>query len=228
MIRMGVLLAAGGLVLALVGCGGDTSSLGPSDIALEETFEPLPGDIAPGAPSLDGPFTITTFRPPEDTYINQGAPATNYGADSRLRTGNYPAGNAKRSLMRFNLTQIPTTATVNNARLRLYVIQAYQGTDRVRVHRVTSAWTELGTTWATAPMFAAGAVDTESISPTMVGTWIEWTVTGLVQSWVDTPGRNFGCLLRGIEGTAMVGDAFASGENPTTAHRPRLVVTYAP
>jgi hypothetical protein len=48
-----------------------------------------------------------------------------------------------------------------------------------------------------------------------------------VQAWVDDPATNFGWILIGNESANATSKRFDSSENPTTANRPSLVVTYA-
>ena len=49
-----------------------------------------------------------------------------------------------------------------------------------------------------------------------------------VQSWVNSPSRNFGWILIGDESKAATAKVFHSGENPDTTTRPQLTVVFRP
>lgn len=211
MLRAVVLVVV--LVLTVVltgGCGGRTNSsvpYGPADAAAN----------------------VLTLGPTGDTMLNAGSPATNYGAQPTMACGNYPKGIQRRDLIGFDLKKIPVTATVNKASLYLYVEAVNQGTDRYRIHRVTKPWQEMTATWGShGAAYSATISSVRTIDPSMVGTVVRYDVTGLVKSWVETPSRNFGCLVRASEGTAHIGVVFGTRQNGLAGHRPRLVVDYTP
>ena len=56
-----------------------------------------------------------------------------------------------------------------------------------------------------------------------ISTWYTWTVTSLVQDWVDNPAGNLGMIL--IPGSSTVRYHFTSAEG-TAVLRPRLVIRY--
>jgi hypothetical protein len=201
------------LLVTLLGCGGTNHERDCREC--EET-------------AGDGAATILTVRPAGDTWLNAASALTNYGADARLHAGNYPRA-ARRTLMQFSLAKIPTTATVNKAYLYVYILAVNQGTDRYRVHRATKSWTEATANWANNAAFYSATISAvRTIDPSMVSTLVRFDVTTLAQSWVQAPTRNFGCLIRGSEGSAKIGIVMGSRENPLAGARPRLVVDYTP
>jgi hypothetical protein len=99
------------------------------------------------------------------------------------------------SVVRFDLSFIPAGSTVESA-----VFEAYQffgqGLNPVAVnlHPVTSAWNEATVTWGTMPGFDV-PVTTANLN--LAEGYKGWTVTGLVQQWVNGARPNYGLMLRG-------------------------------
>ncbi len=213
-------------VILMAGCGSGPPSVGDfeadADLALDAVTD-VDLDMD-GADDVIG--TILTRRPRADTFIHEGYPTTNFGRKHVIRCGNYPDGYARRGLLKFDVREIPPTATVNKAFLYLYVMRVQQGPDRYRIHRVTGPWKELAVTWSASPPHSAGMSAVRTLDPSMVGTYVRWRITSLAQDWVSTPSRNFGCLVRGSEGASQRGAVFGSRQNPTASKRPKLKVDF--
>jgi len=145
-------------------------------------------------------------------------------------------------LLRFDLSSIPSSATVIDARLTLYTADQ-STTDTITVLRVTQSWTEgatngaageanflerhTATLWegpgATGPS-RAGTVG--SFMPIAVGSAYTFAIAlATVQMWVGSPQENFG-LVFDSDGTDTV--RFHSSESFTSSSRPVLRITYAP
>jgi hypothetical protein len=214
MVRIG--LAAGLVVLGvlLMGCGGSPPMEGVD--ATDVNAEQAPGDA---------PSNLMTLRPVADTHVDSIAHTTNYGTATELFIGT--KNSRGRSLLRFKTVNIPTSATVDSAYLWLYVTWYEYQPDTYAVHRVTGTWTEMGATWDTAPTFGATPSVTKVIDASAVGHWVKINVKKLVQSWVTTPSRNFGCLVKGSEPGGNVAFKATSREG-VSSQRPRLVVNYTP
>jgi TGF-beta propeptide len=213
MLRVAGVLAVLLLVMGLLGgCGEATRTVAPGD---------TPGDV--GA-------AVVTLRPVADTELRQGDPASNFGLDQIMALGRGAPGQAHRDILRFSLRGIPATAVVNNAVLRLYVSDTTgQEVDRFSVHRVTANWTEATATWNNmAANYSPTMLAIRSVGPGAVGTWVTWNITGLVQSWVKTPTRNFGCLVRGTEGSQQLVLYVSSRQHALAGQRPRLIIDYTP
>jgi RHS repeat-associated protein len=137
-----------------------------------------------------------------------------------------------RSLIRFDVSAIPSTAVVLNSELNLYNDQ-HRTTSGIQVDAkaVTRPWTS-AVSWTNAaagtPWTAAGGdtTATDATSVTGVGTangWWEWYPTALTQKWVNGSVTNNGLeLSTPTPATNQVG--FASTESTTSAHRPYLDV----
>jgi hypothetical protein len=200
------------LVLAslLGGCGGTAARL------------------APGG-ARDTAAVTTSLTAVADTSLYEGAPSGNYGTLVRLYAGNYPDKKARRALIRFDLSRIPVGATVTKATLLLYVQSVYQGADTYTVHRVTKSWSETKATWSNmGTEYAAAVASSRQIALAAEKTTVRFPVRGLVRNWAQNRSQNFGCLVRGTEGSTPLGIVLGAREYLTPAYRPRLEVTYTP
>ena len=107
------------------------------------------------------------------------------------------ANNTKRVYVRFDLSGIPSGATINQATLRLYY-ESYSLSDPtgkfVNVHRVLGSWSESTITWNNAPSFSSTITD--SVRFPSYFDWIEWSVTDDVQDMVDGTVTNYGWCVK--------------------------------
>lgn len=84
-----------------------------------------------------------------DSYIDSGAPTTNYATTTPMILGRTSAGNTKRALFRFNVSNIPVGATLTSATLTIPISGGtVSATTTWYCNRLTqTAWTETGVTW---------------------------------------------------------------------------------
>ncbi|MBI5853552.1 MAG: DNRLRE domain-containing protein [Planctomycetes bacterium] len=153
---------------------------------------------------------------------------------------------------------VPPGSTIVSARLELSVAQTRSTNRACTVHRVTSDWGEAGSVagsgqggggiampgdatwdyafWPTTTWLVAGGggdfLATASAS-TVVGftgrfAWSSAQLTADVQAMLDTPGSNFGWLLRTDETVISTARAFHSREALVAANRPSLTINYLP
>jgi hypothetical protein len=150
-----------------------------------------------------------------DTFVSASQPAANFGALSNLYVGNGDTG-----LLQFDLSNLPagtTASQVAKATLYLYINRVYtQG--GVSLQPVSSAWTEQGTTYSSAPSYGTVA---SSFSATTGSTFVAVDVTSLVQAWITTPSTNYGLALAAASASIL----FDSKENDQTSHQPLLDIT---
>ena len=142
----------------------------------------------------------------------------------------YPSPRTARAFVQFDLSSIPSSATVSEATLRLF----YDGCDSdpdvdVGIFEVMSSWAESTLSWNTQPSFAGSAEDIVSLACAgATGVYVEWDITGLVQDWVSGSASNHGVAMKAVE---EVGDSgrllaeFGSREG-TIGEQPKLVVSY--
>ncbi|MFC1499227.1 choice-of-anchor D domain-containing protein, partial [Verrucomicrobiota bacterium] len=143
-------------------------------------------------------------------------------------------------MVKFDITSIPAGSLIDSCKLHLYVNTAerYRVADsRIYLYGGGGAWDESTVTWATRPGSSGGALDNVLHSDLVEGTWLTLTVkTNLVQTWLDNPASNYGlCFKRPFDGlSADYTDIqyfrafFASSEDTTPSHRPKLEISYSP
>lgn len=183
--------------------------------------------------------TLTSIA---DNDIFLGNPTRNYGQSPYMYVIQ-GSSVIDRSLVKFNLSSIPSNATITSATLTLVKIGIDNDAMNIATHQITNPWTEgtggsngkpeesnwnqrvAGTNWTTAGGdFNPTAETTTSVSNNGSYTW---NIPAMVQNWVTTPGINHGVLLKSTtEAGSIYQHVFASREYPTVTDRPKLVVTY--
>lgn len=158
----------------------------------------------------------------------------NFGSDPDLASMAWTNGSAEsdlRSLMRFDLSTIPTTATVVSATLSLYFNPNssngnHQGDNTSFLQRVTSTWDENTVTWDTQP--STTTVDEVLLPATSSNTENrpDINVTAPVQDMLADPLNDFGFMLLQQDETSYRKMIFASSDYPNAALRPSLMVCY--
>jgi hypothetical protein len=153
-----------------------------------------------------------------------------FGGVERIEIRDWDAAATEKMnvLIKFDVTGLPTNATITSAKLTLYSIRARgQNGDVPVVDKVTSAWNNQ-TTWNTAPTTVATGIT----GPPVTGytddpvTPEVYAITGLaplVQEWMATPALNYGIM---ISVPSNLNFRFASSEYPTGSVHPELEVIY--
>jgi hypothetical protein len=171
----------------------------------------------------------------EDTYLASGTPSTNYGSHGSLGGNTWTCtGNLcnSRALFKFDLSSIPTGATVTNASLQLFADLNWSTSPTTGgpnnagfLSRVTSAWSENVVTWSSQP----GTTTNNQVTiPSSTTTAQNYTlgVTSLVQDMVNS--NNYGFMLKmQDEFNYYKSLMFASSDNINSATKcPILTVSY--
>jgi Bacterial Ig domain len=192
--------------------------------------------------------TGTMVLSPTDTYISLNS--NNYNGDPMLATYTWPDYQpANAILMKFDLSKLPAGSVIQTAKLQLSLIEAdhKEGTPtyNVSAHKIIGgnpdlaaatgymrtaslAWTASNCCWSGVPLAQS------NISPAYVTVAVDktlavktWTITSMAQEWMANPGSNFGLLLNSDASVRQNRYRyFASMENPNTALRPKLEVTF--
>lgn len=201
------------------------------------------------------PITNTlTLQPASDTSIFEEGSLSNGGGDF-LFTGVTALGAERRALLQFDLSAIPTDATIESATLEVTVSRTISGTVSVRLHRLLAPWVE-GTVDAPGPegtgapaapgdatwtARSSGLADWSAPGGDFVTTdsaraglrdnaRYQYSGPGLLadlQEWVSGGSDNNGWIMV-ANPAAGFGSAkrLNSRENPDPATRPVLTVTY--
>lgn len=182
-----------------------------------------------------------------DSTLAERTPNVNFGRLATLRTGRAQQANSDyHSIIRFNLTGIPSDVEIINATLQLYYYEIQPGDDQgnrnISVHRVqqnpTRDWAEMDVTWndynATSAWTSAGGdynatpTDTATFNSTAVSTFISWNVTRDVQSFADNRTLNYGWVVKDDVSASRTRRNFRSKEAVVPAQRPRLLIAWKP
>lgn len=188
--------------------------------------------------SLTAQTTITLKPPLGDAVIGSGQATINFGSDPNLNVFTWTCSSAlchMQSCLNFDLSSIPSTATIDSADLYLYADvpdaaiagQPMYGTDNAAwIRRVTQSWNENTVTWNNQP---AVTTQNEATIPQSVTTAQDYVidVTALLQDMINNPSTSFGFMLSEKNQTTWYnGLVFVSNNNPDTARAPKLVITY--
>lgn len=172
----------------------------------------------------------------EDTYLHQYAPDSNYCTQDFLRVG-YKQQYAP--LLRFDLSPIPSSATVQRATLQVYA-RGWSGSDMtINAYRVVRGVNQCQATWNRArsgedwslpgcndTSSDRGATPESSVSTSGVSRWYSFDLTAAMQGWINSETTNNGVLLRGAGSMSTSLFHLASAQSSDARLRPRLVVNY--
>lgn len=182
-----------------------------------------------------------------DTIVFQPGPANGIDADIRDSRPDTPDGTSydfianawtaqgdffiQRSLIRFDLTPIPTNVTVLEATLKLTTnlntghYQMDSGPNPSYFLRVLTDWDKNQVTWNTQP---AVSMNNPVIVPQSTSNTETYylDLTNHVQDMVSHPESNFGWLFRQQTEERYRCLVFASSDNPMAGWRPKLTVIY--
>lgn len=185
-----------------------------------------------------------TGNPSDDAFISSDAATTNYGSEQNIDVGELKGGTqVRRSLLKFDLSSIPTNAVVTSAILTV-TDNGFDGATNDRVmsaYRVLRVWTSAGVTWnkfdgssdwgtagcsnTTSDREAAG-IGTVSMPGTEVAQDYNITLTASkVQEWISGALTNNGIILQMATETDDL-HRFYSLEYTTAGDRPVLTITY--
>ena len=174
-----------------------------------------------------------------DTWIDSWNTDDNHATDQTLRLR---APNARRILIKADVTQLPPGTLIVEAILTLYQMDG----DRTilgKVYDVERSWVADQANWDRATAFdeweTAGCEAPDSdrsanpvferdifaVKSTFDSYPFDFHITGLVQRWIDNPGSNKGVMLSSSS-SAAVEFKFGSADNTDEDLRPSLLIRY--
>jgi len=127
-------------------------------------------------------------------------------------------------VIKFDLSDIPEDAIIEEAVLSLYVYKGYDSWDNglKTIHEITSSWDESSVTWNSKPSNNSSKI--AECNSSSINVWEDYDVTGEVKDIVENSKDNYGFML--IYGDYYTGAYFRSSEYSSTEYRPKLTVTY--
>ncbi|MGH2699719.1 MAG: DNRLRE domain-containing protein, partial [Actinomycetota bacterium] len=175
--------------------------------------------------------SIGPREPVLDTFVQSNIQTTPQDRETFLKSGYYSGSEGTftaRSLLRFDLSDVPQGSDISDAELRLFNNHSYSCQHRaVEVRRVTEWWGE-NVTWSNRPGFAPKVADSINNSlgynSNCAAGRLNFKVTSLVNYWKnsDAPNRGFG--IRAANESDVYGwKRFSSDQG---GHPPKLVVTF--
>jgi hypothetical protein len=237
---------AGTYVLRLTASDGERSSFDEVTVIVNDppgggdpNPDPDPGPSGNEPTELafqDGLFPSLSYAGTRDTYLNSKSTGANFGTANTLLIDGSPD---YATLLKWDVSAIPTGSVVTSAAIELYVTDTSSGA--YEVYALQRAWDELSATWqqyaAGLNWASAGANSTAdhgsavlgTVSPSNTGTLrIALSAAGIaaVQAWVNDPAANHGVLIQDY-GVSSGAD-FNSSETATASQRPKLIIGYEP
>lgn len=162
----------------------------------------------------------------KDSQVNIRLPDNNFGSNAYLMQ-NYGPSYEARALIEFDLSSI-SGATINSAKLDLWIGLPNPTNYDFGVYRVTASWEEMTVTWNKQPTHYATSYNTIRISGAVGGPYT-WDVKKLVQEWVSKTYPNYGLMVKRVDMNNPTNwPYFCSSDHTTTSYRPKLTVDYTP
>jgi hypothetical protein len=159
------------------------------------------------------------ITPLGDAYTNTADSTTNYGAKTLLDVD----GASQITYIQFNLASIPSTASVSQATLKLYVNSVTKA-GSFNVDYVNAAWSEGSIDASNAPPLGAAIASNVSVTTADKNQYILVNVTAAVQAWLNGSETNNGLAL---VANSTFNATFDSKENTTTSHPAELDIAFA-
>lgn len=209
------------------------------------------GGIYKLVPLTTGALTVTASK---DNSMYSEYTDNASGAGVTLFAGVTANDTLRRALIAFDLSMLPSGATVSSAQVDLRFALGQGSNNLMTLHRVTQSWGE-GTsnsgeaggtgvfasvgdaTWNyrfyntsswTNPGgdYVATASATTSVNSNAAYAWTSAQLAADVQGWVTSPATNNGWILIGDENGTLNAKRVWSREATTAANRPKLTVNY--
>ncbi|MGM0647993.1 MAG: DNRLRE domain-containing protein, partial [Bacteroidota bacterium] len=175
----------------------------------------------------------------KDAHLSKTNPAMNIGNSPDFMALAWTSGsnsNEGQGIIEFDLTSIPSTAFVKNARLSLYQNTTTSsgngghsmsnGVNDAILARVTQPWSENSVSWNNQPATDEHQNVYLPQSNSSTEDYLDIDVSCFVRDWVLNPTSNHGLMMRLLNDSANKALIFASSDHPDPAKRPKLVVEY--
>src|ERR1700733_14505072 len=159
------------------------------------------------------------LTPAGDAYTNTASSTTNYGAKTLLDVDD----TTQITYIQFNLASVPTTASISQATLKLYV-NTVTTAGSFNVDYVNGAWAESTIDASNAPALGTTIASDVAITTADKNQYVLINVTSAVQAWLSGSEANNGIAL---VANGSFNATFDSKKNTTTSHPPELDIAFA-
>jgi hypothetical protein len=145
------------------------------------------------------------LEPTDDATISEVSPNSNAGTSDPIDIRSHLSGTWLEldGLIKYNISTLPSNATIQYASLQLYYFHSADGNPgghQVNAYRVISDWDEGTVTWNTQP-----SNDPEpsslAIVPSTLNTWVFWNLTGDIQLFYHGGAPNYGWRMVDTSGS---------------------------
>lgn len=181
----------------------------------------------------------------DDTTIRSANPTQTGGNDFELGVGTAVGGNTVRSLLKFDLSAVPSSTTILSTDLNLWFTSTNNNSPiDISLHKLTSPWEENQASWTYAKTIpytewktAGGDFSSDKLRTvkgigvppaSIADAMVNWKVPlDVVQGWVNNPTTNYGFMLKSDNETTQIYKKFASSEQSVLdRYKPKLVIIY--
>jgi hypothetical protein len=186
--------------------------------------------------------TTVVFQPgPEegkDAFIHRRLPDAQHGDHfdfAAMAWTNYGVPNVIKSLIQFDLSEIPQGSTIISAGFTLWGHYSYlnghhsklSGSNEAELLMITEPWLEDSVTWSNQPNTTDELRVKVPESLEDIQHYMNMDVTYAVQKWVNDPESNHGFLFQLLSDEYYRCLIFASSDHEDADLHPKLEVTYA-
>ena len=180
----------------------------------------------------------TIFRPDaisgKDAIIENTLPNSNFGDFTLCTIFAWTSGGfftTARSLVEFDLSQIPVNTKIKAAKLSLYWasydnLTEQTGSNYFSIYRVTQPWDEYSVTWNNQPSTSEVHKVDVGKSKSVDQSYLNIDVTDLVQDMIDDPNNSYGFMLKLDDEIPYKLVVTASSDNPDSNKHPKLIIYF--
>lgn len=167
-----------------------------------------------------------------DTWVNSLEILTNHDTSTELQVGSNNLGLSRsRSYLNFDVSSIPTGATISSAAVTLSNFETGSCTgSAIRMSRVTSAWTPTGLQWGNQPTTTSTGSTTTTDSYGATGcateTPVAFDAKPIVDAWRSGQANQGVMISADVDNAATGWRKYRSLESGTSTKVPTLSVTY--
>ncbi len=172
-----------------------------------------------------------------DSDIRDDQPSTPNGNSPDFAANAWSSGGSfiERSLIRFDLSSIPSGSTIISATLSLYANptsghtqhhSSLSGPNTCLLKRVITDWSESLVTWSNQPSTTSQNLVVIPQSTSSLQDYPNIDVTALITDMLENPDSSFGMMLQLQTEVNYRSMIFASSDNANGAIRPKLEVVY--
>ena len=210
-------IALGGLIISLItSCSKESHVEITSDsITIAKIFQPI---------SLEGKDAVIQSFLPDSNYAN----LEYLTALAWTNAGDF---NASRTLIEFDISDIPVQTQIDSATLSLFwtssgIFNGQTGENEYSIYKITESWQENSVTWNNQPATSLQNAVKVAKSIYLDQSYININITNLVQDMINNPSENNGFMIKLNEEFPYKLIIVASSDHADRLKHPKLVVYY--